>query len=399
VPTVQIRGDAAIDVRAVRILILEDNPLDAELTAEALPGLGAAVECLHVSDETSFRAALGDGGVDLILSDYLLPGFDGLAALMLAREVCPDVPFIFVSGELGEERAVETLRSGATDFVLKHRLERLVPVAQRALKEADLRSERKRAEEARAKAEREREELYVRLQETNAELQAANRAKDDFLALVSHELRSPMTAIVGWSQLLHMRYGEDPELAQPIGMIQRSARLQAQLIDDLLDAARMMSGKLMLQMTTVDLADVVRTAVRLHVPVADGQGVVLTTSIEESVPFYGDPTRLEQVIANLLSNATKFTPSGGRVHIILQHVDHHITLSVDDTGIGIDPGFLPEIFDRLTQQQSGFKAGLGLGLSIVKHLVEEHGGTITASSPGVGRGARFEITFPAGERT
>ena len=240
--------------------------------------------------------------------------------------------------------------------------------------------------------------LFSLAQQERERAEEANRVKDEFLATISHELRTPLTAMLGWVQMLRAgRLG--PERQQrAYETIERNARAQAQLVEDLLDVSRISSGKLRLERAPVHLEEVVRAATDSVMPAADAKGLSLETSIDGDLdPVMGDPNRLQQIIWNLLSNAVKFTPSGGRVRVSLRRNDGHAVITVTDTGAGIPPDFLPHVFERFRQADVGSTrrfGGLGLGLAIVKHLVEMHGGTIEALSAGEGKGATFRVQLP-----
>ncbi len=223
------------------------------------------------------------------------------------------------------------------------------------------------------------------------------RMKDEFLATLSHELRTPLSAMLGWSQLLQ---GEKDEatLHEGLTVIERNARAQTKLIEDLLDMSRIVSGKIRLDVQQVDLAAVIHATIDLLKPSADAKGIRLHCVLDPLAnPVSGDPNRLQQVVSNLLSNAIKFTPRGGKVEVLLERVNSHLEVTVTDTGQGILPEFLPHIFDRFRQADASTTrnyGGLGLGLSIVKQLVELHGGTVRAKSAGEGAGATFTVMLP-----
>lgn len=248
------------------------------------------------------------------------------------------------------------------------------------------------------RSEEARDQLLVRAQRARAEAESANRIKDEFLATLSHELRTPLTSLLAWSSVLTESIDDKEMLVQGIEAVDRNARVQAQLIDDLLDVSRIVSGKLNLDPRPVNIASVARAAIHVVQPAADAKGVLLDYSAEAEVgEISGDSARLQQIIWNLLSNAVKFTPQGGKITIRVEQVGSHARLTVQDTGQGIDPEFLPRVFDRFRQADSSTTrtfGGLGLGLAIVRHLVELHGGTVVAESEGVGKGARFSTTFP-----
>ncbi|MDI3289436.1 response regulator [Polyangium sp. 15x6] len=254
----------------------------------------------------------------------------------------------------------------------------------------------------RTRAEAERERLLSREQAARAELERTGRLKDEFLALLSHELRTPLTAILGWSQLLLTRGPSDEFLRRGLGTIERNARTQAKLIDDLLDMSRIISGRLSLEMEAVDLAEMLETMLESAEPAAKTKGIRLELSIATAgEQVLGDPNRLQQIVWNLLSNSMKFTPKGGQVKVSLRREGAFAHLAVTDTGIGIDPGFLPYVFEQFRQADASTTrehGGLGLGLSIVHHLVELHGGTVEAQSAGKDQGASFTVKLPLGAK-
>jgi CheY-like chemotaxis protein len=251
-------------------------------------------------------------------------------------------------------------------------------------------TERKRAEEERLR--------FVREQTAREQAEAANRFKDEFLAVVSHELRTPLTAILGWAHLLRAGHLDESNAAKALEIIERNAQAQSQLIDDLLDVSRIITGKLRLDIGQVEPASFIESAIEALRPVAEAKEVRMQTVMDAGVIFVaGDPARLQQVVWNLLSNAIKFTPTGGLVQVKLERLNAHIRIAVSDTGAGIKPEFLPHVFERFRQADQTTTrrhGGLGLGLAIVRHLVELHGGTVQAESPGEGQGATFAVNLP-----
>jgi PAS domain S-box-containing protein len=251
---------------------------------------------------------------------------------------------------------------------------------------------------SRRREEKEREELLTREQQARAEAESANRAKDDFLATLSHELRTPLNAILGWTHVLD-RTRHDPRMVErAIETITRNARQQALLIDDLLDLTRIMGGRLRLNTRPVDLVAILAAALETARPAADAKQIVLRTEFDPTVgTVNGDPERLQQVFWNLLSNAVKFTPRLGRVEVRLERTRSRAVVKVVDNGIGIRSDVMPFIFDRFRQADSSIArahGGLGLGLAIVRQLVELHGGTVEATSPGEGQGSTFTVSLP-----
>ncbi len=251
---------------------------------------------------------------------------------------------------------------------------------------------------ARKRTEEERAVLLEQEQAARAEAQAANQAKDEFLTVVSHELRSPLNAMLGWTRILRKQKADDPLVQRATAIVERSARQQLQLIEDLLDTARVISGKLKIETRPIELVSVIFNALDVVRPAAEAKRIDLISRLNPSAgQITGDPDRLQQVVWNLLSNAIKFTPEGGRVEIRLERADPHVQIRVSDTGKGIEAGFLSHIFDRFRQADSSAArrhGGLGLGLSLVKQLVELHGGTVSALSAGEGRGATFTVKLP-----
>lgn|GEM_PF-789746 len=227
----------------------------------------------------------------------------------------------------------------------------------------------------------------------------ASRSKDEFFAAVTHELRTPMTAIIGWARLLKLEQGVGADALEAVDAITSSARVQAQLVDDLLDVSRISTGKLSLSLEPLPVNAAIREAVVAAAPSADSKGVRLHSALGDDGIIDADRSRFRQIVGNLLSNSVKFTPTGGLVEISSEASHGYATIRVSDTGRGIEPELLPQIFDRFRQASSGEQGGLGLGLTIVRHLVELHGGTIRAESDGLGRGATFVVSLPLKSET
>jgi signal transduction histidine kinase len=325
----------------------------------------------------------------LVLLDVNLPDMSGFEVCRrLKREPrTAGTPILHVSATYTQDSYKITGLEGGADAYLTEPVEPPVLIA---TIHALLRMRR---------AEAARDALLVRERAARAEAEAANRAKDDFLATVSHELRAPLSAILGWTRMLRTSRLDPPAAARALETIERNVHQQTQLINDLLDVSRIVSGKISLEIQPVDIVAVVRACVESMRPTAVAKGVLVEAEVSGAATIIpGDGGRLQQVVGNLLSNAVKFTPTGGRVQVTVDAAGDEIRLVVADTGCGITPDFLPHVFDRFRQAETSAarsQGGLGLGLAIVRHLVELHGGRVAAASEGTGRGATFTVVLPA----
>jgi len=377
--------------KPLRALVIEDSDDDLELLLRTLRRGGYDVSFERVETPGAMSAALASGGWDIVLSDFSMPQFNAVRALVLLQETGLDLPFIIVSGSVGEETAVATMKAGAHDYVMKDNLARLIPAVERELREAEVRRERREAQE-------ERDRLLASERKARAAAEEASRLRDEFLATVSHELRTPLTAIVGWAYMLRSGAMDAAGAAHALEVIERNARLQAHLVEDLLDVSRVITGRFRIEVRPVSLGLVVGAAVESMRPAAEAKRLRVEASTDPEVrQVSGDATRLQQVVWNLLSNAIKFTPEGGRVNVRLGRAGTHAEIRISDTGAGINPKFLPFVFDRFRQADmtaTRTHGGMGLGLGIARHLVELHGGTIEAASEGEGRGATFTVRLP-----
>jgi len=491
--------------KPLRVLIVEDSEDDAELLVYQLERNGYDVISQRVDTQITMSLALAPGEWDIILADYSLPNFSATAALKVLQETGLDLPFIIVSGNIGDGIAVAAMKAGAHDYLLKHNLARLVPAVERELQEAANRSLLKESEdrwqlallgsndgiwdwniktnsvffsqrwktmlgyedqeiannfdelskrvhpddlahfqqaindhlqqkthsyniEYRIQCQdgsykwilsrgrglwdqegpvrvvgshtdiSDRKQMEVTLRQQAEYLADANRLKDEFLGIISHELRTPLNAIVGWVDLLRTRKLDSNMANSALETIDRNTKALHQLIEDILEVSRTIQGKMRLNVATVNLVEVVEASLATVQIAADAKKIQLKANLDAAAgSIMGDADRLQQVIYNLLSNAVKFTPSGGSVQVQLARVADKMEIKVSDTGIGIKPEFIPYVFDRFLQADSTstrYYGGLGIGLAIVRHIVELHGGTVSVESVGENRGTTFTINFP-----
>jgi signal transduction histidine kinase len=410
----------------VSILLVDDEVRNLDVLESILGRADYRLVRTQTADEALMELLGGDFAA--IVLDIQMPGTSGieLAQLIKQRKRTRDVPILFLTAYSVEERDVllgydvgavdyltkpvnpDILRSKVAVFVDLFRKTRALALANQALENEV--AERLKAEEALQQAN---EELEARVRErtldltrtmeseraARSEAERASRLKDDFLAIVSHELRTPLNAILGWAQVLTSGGLRRPEVAaQGVEAILRNARAQALLIEDLLDMSRIVNGKIRLNLQTVGLAEIVTAAVASMAPAARVKDIQIGCVLADRAPSVrGDPERLQQIVLNLLSNAVKFTPQGGQVQVSVETDGSHAEIVVRDTGQGIQPEFLPYVFDPFRQADASTTrrhGGLGLGLAVVSHLVELHGGEVRAESPGDGLGSTFTVKIP-----
>jgi len=501
---------------SVTILLIDDNPDDRILALRRLEQEFNHLHSLEISDIKQLQQALAERQFDLVITDYSLRWSNGLNVLHQVKQQYPDCPVVMFTGTGNEEVAVEAMKSGLDDYIIKspqhytrlaaavraalerlkqHQafkemqqryqqlfesvplgLYRMTPTGQiieanpallqllgypslQALPDTNIskhlvdteanhlwqnqidsegvvrnfemvmrrcdnttiwvrynaRAIRNAQGEVlyyegaiedvtqRKQAEQERAELLKREQAARTEAETANRLKDEFLATLSHELRTPLNAILGWSGLLRRKQLSPDKVQRALEVIERNAKSQAQLIDDLLDVSRIIRGNLHLKIIPVDLSQVIHAAIDTLQPAADAKSIQIDSFLATSQRVIkADSDRLQQILWNLLSNAIKFTPIQGQVQIYLEWLEKAVQIRVQDTGKGIPSDIAPYIFDRFRQAEGSITrshGGLGLGLAIVRHLVELHGGTVWCESPGEGQGAIFTVELPlkAGE--
>lgn len=482
--------------RTLRVLHVEDSADDSALLIRHLTRAGYTLTLMRVETAEAMAVALSTLEWDIVIADYVLPQFSAPAALEMLKERGLDLPFIILSGAIGEHTAVAAMRAGAHDYLMKDNLVRLVPAIERELAEAAVRAERRRAVELSTRLGRilddsaneifvfdpttlrfiqvnrgarqnlgyeldelltmtpldlkpeytaehfwtlaapllagERDQVIfetihrrkdrstypveVRLQysraetppvfvaislditerkRAEAEVQAATRAKDRFLAILSHEMRNPLAAVGMAARTLAMRLDNDPVNQQALAALRRNVDAQARLVNDLLDLSRIVQGKVEIAPCPMRLDELLRTVIDQMQPRALEAQLALELRECPEVWVVGDAGRLEQVLANLLHNAIKFTPHGGAVTASLERDGTDVRLVVADTGVGLAPDEVEQAFQMFWQgDQSDRQPGLGVGLALARQLVELHGGTITAQSDGPDRGSRFIVRLP-----
>jgi signal transduction histidine kinase len=377
-------------LRTLRILLVEDNPTDALLVEAALEEMTTlSPELTHVETLAQAERALKDGTYDVVLVDLNLPDGQGLGNFECLQSASSQTPMIVLTGQHDEELAIEAIARGAADYLIKGATD--APLLERSTRYA---IERK-------KNENDRLEL-AKVQIARDEAEANNRTKDEFLATLSHELRTPLNAIMGWASLMKTGKLDEPTQVQALETIERNARIQAQLIEDLLDVSRIITGNFKLEMADIDLNALVRAAADTLAPSISARKISVKF---ESIPIplvRGDAMRLQQVAWNLISNAIKFSSEGGLVTVQVTQAENtfgqnEAVMRIRDNGHGIAAEFLPYVFERFRQADGSTTrrhGGLGLGLAIVRNVVELHGGRVMAQSEGPDKGATFSVFLP-----
>jgi signal transduction histidine kinase/CheY-like chemotaxis protein len=390
----------------LRVLVLAPVGRDAALTCAALREHGiAAEECAGVK-ELCGEIARGAGAVFLTKEAVTDGGAQPLSEILAAQPAWSDLPLVILTrgGAVGNADLLSSL-AGLGNVTLIERPARVVTII--SVVRSALRARRRQYEvrdhlDALARAKEERELLLASEQAARRLAESNSRLKDEFLATVSHELRTPLTAIIGWTQLL--RRGVSEEITEhALEVIERNGAAQLHLVEDLLDVSRIISGKLRLDVQPVDLSTVIDAALDAVRPAATAKSIELHATLDSGAGVVaGDADRLQQIVWNLLNNAVKFTPEGGRIEVRVSRAGSGVEIAVADTGAGIEPEFLPYVFDRFRQADAKTTrtyGGLGLGLAIVRQLVELHGGTVSVASEGAQRGATFTVTLPAAPAT
>ncbi len=374
---------------ATRVLVYAPVGRDAALTRELLSRAAIeAVICLSI-DQLVHELGVGAGAVILTEEVFESPGFQSIVQRLEAQPPWSDIAVLLFAGaedRSASPRTIQVLDRLPNVTLLERPIRIAVAVS---IIRAALRARRRQLEVR---------DLLVALDDARSAAETANRLKDEFLATLSHELRTPLNAILGWTAMLRHGRVDSTRMQRGLEVIDRNAQAQAQLVEDVLDTARVITGKLRLELQPVAITGIVDAAVEALRPAADAKGITLEVARRTDPPLVrGDAHRLQQVFWNLLSNAVKFTPEGGEIQVRIDSPDSQVRVMVKDTGIGLEPQFLPFVFDRFRQaDQSTTRGhgGLGLGLALVKHLVELHGGRVEVQSDGPSRGSTFIVVLP-----
>jgi signal transduction histidine kinase/ActR/RegA family two-component response regulator len=380
---------STLDGHGGRILVVPPTLRDAKATEDILLRAGLS-HCICKSIPALVREMRIGAGALLLTDDSLtMPGLSELLRAIDSQPAWSDIPVIVLMRSGADTATVANILKSLRNVTLLDR-----PVAARVLTSAAEVAVRSRLRQYEIR------DLINSEQSARREAENAARAKDEFLAVVSHELRTPLNGIFGWAQILKRKPPTPEALSEGLNAIERGARAQTRLIEDILDMSRITSGKVHLDLQDIEACPFMEAAIETVKPDADAKNIQIVQALDAKAgPIEGDPARLQQVALNLLSNAVKFTPPGGEIQVACRHLRDQVEITVSDTGIGIEPGFLPHVFDQFRQADSSSTrsyGGLGLGLAIVKQLVELHGGSVSASSPGRNKGATFKVILPIG---
>lgn len=383
----------------LKVLCLEDASKDAELLKEILTDEGFMIDMDVAEDEEIFTSCLITTSYDIILADYTLPGYNASEALKLAKSLQPKTPFICISGTIGEDKAVELVKQGATDYVLKDRLGRLVFAVNRAINDAAKQEQWETAQE------KLRDKDIIEQQ--NEELKILNATKDKFFSIIAHDLRNPFNSIVGFSQMLmtQVHQMDKEKIERMARIIHEASKMALDLLMNLIEWSLSQSGKIEFYPEDVHLAEVVKEIEPLYASTASQKKIEVKTKIPQQLTVFADRVLLGTVIRNLISNAIKFTHTGGKVVISATEQDKNVVFSVADTGIGISPDRIEKLFridKSFSTEGTNNEKGTGLGLILCKEFIDKHGGKIWAesyksesSSERHSGGSTFSFSIPA----
>ena len=372
----------------LRVLIFAPIGRDATLTRDLLARASIAGDACP--NMTALAEELEQGAGAIVMTEEALDDAElpRLSTALGQQPAWSEIPVLLFTGGDRSQALLRTL--AALDNL------RNVTLLDRPIRIAAVISTVRAALRARAR-QYELRDVLVALHAARGEAEHANRLKDEFLATLSHELRTPLNAVLGWVSMLRRSPVSAERLPHILEIIERNAQTQAKLIGDVLDVSRIITGRLRLNREPVLPQDIVESAIENVRPAADAKNIDIRLHVDDMRPIHADRERMQQVLWNILSNSVKFTPSGGRLEVRTRHLDSRVEISVTDTGAGLEPAFLPFVFDRFRQADQTFTrthGGLGLGLAIVKHLVELHGGHVSAESDGVGKGSTFRVLLP-----
>jgi signal transduction histidine kinase len=374
----------------LRVLIVDDNPDDRALVRRALRRDYANLVLAEPTNAPTFEASLREGQFDLVITDYQLRWTTGLEILRAVKTQWPDVPVVMYTATGNEEIAVEAMKNGLAEYVLKHRVERLPTSIELALRQA-------RQQKALAEAQKAQAELLKREQSARAEAEAALHLRDQFLSIAAHELKTPVTALRSVAQVTLRRIDAGREVApertrDALQTMQREAEHLGRLIDRLMDASRIADGEMQLERHRIDLVQAVERVVQLMQAATDRHTITVRAS--ELVEGDIDPIALDEVLINLLDNALKFSPAGGEIDVIVQRIGDQAEVSVRDHGVGIAPEHRERVFDRFYMaHNTDHLSGLGIGLFLARQVVDMHGGRIWVEAPDDG-GTRVVVRLP-----
>jgi signal transduction histidine kinase len=390
-----------MDASRVSVLLVDDNSDDRELAKRAIRKGIADATFIEIETEADFSRALIEFTFTVAIIDYRLGWTDGLCLLDRLKKHDATMPVIMFTNTGTEDVCAQGMKAGLFDYIIKRREQfPKLPVSIRAALEfrrtrEELQWQAARLSELLERERRARAEAEI----ARVEAERANRLKDEFLATVSHELRTPLNAVLGWAALMsNDKFVDMQEIRRGLKVIEKNARVQAQLIDDLLDLSLIVSGRIRLEIDRIDLVSAVQSAIEAVRVSAGQKGIEITQVLDPKAgPVRGDTSRLQQIVWNLLTNAVKFTPEGGKIHVVVRRVSSRVAISVTDSGIGIRQELLPIIFEQFRQGDNSLTrkyGGLGIGLAVVKNLVELHGGYVEVHSAGEGQGATFTVSLP-----